>query len=100
LHIEVLLTDPELDVDVLSITEHWLDEKEIGYYNFDNYSLISKFCRKNKKHGGSCIYVKTKLEVKTYHMFDDFNQDEHFEASIIELIQCSIIIICVYNSKQ
>jgi hypothetical protein len=52
LHIEVLLTDPELDVGVLCITEHWLDEKEIGYYNFDNYSLISKFCRKSKKHGG------------------------------------------------
>jgi hypothetical protein len=40
LHIEVLLTGPELDVDVLCITEHWLDEKEIGYYNFDNYSYI------------------------------------------------------------
>jgi hypothetical protein len=26
-----------------------LEEKEIGYYNFENYSLISKFCRKNKQ---------------------------------------------------
>jgi hypothetical protein len=73
LHIEVLLTDQELDLDVLFITKHWLAEKEIGYYNFGNYSLTPKFCRKNKKHGGSCIYVKTKLEAKTYHLFDDLN---------------------------
>jgi hypothetical protein len=84
LNIDVLLTD-ELELDVLCITEHWLDEKEIGYYNFDNYSLISKYCRKNK-HGGSCIYVKTNLEAKPYNLFDNLNQ-EHFEASIIELTQ-------------
>jgi exonuclease III len=81
-----------------------LDEKEIGYYNFDNFSLIfhfiSKFCRKNKKHGGSCIYTKTKLEAKPCNLFDDLNQEEHFEASIIELIQCSIIIICVYRTPN
>jgi hypothetical protein len=49
---------------VLCITKHWLDENEIGYYNFENYSLVSKFCRENKQHGGSCIYVKTNLEEK------------------------------------
>jgi hypothetical protein len=26
LHIELLLTDQELDLDVLCVTEHWLDE--------------------------------------------------------------------------
>jgi hypothetical protein len=77
-----------------------LDEEEIGYYNFDNYSLISKFCRRNKKHGGSCIYVKTELEAKPYHLFDNLNQEEHFEASIIELIQCSMIIICIYRTPN
>jgi hypothetical protein len=55
INIEVLLTDKTLESDVLCINEHWLAE---------NYSLISKFCRKNKQHGGSCIYVKTNLEAK------------------------------------
>jgi exonuclease III len=86
LNIDVLLTHKELELDVLCITEKWLDEKEISYYNFDNYSLISKFCRKNKKHGGSCIYVKTNLEEKPYKLIDNLNQ-EHFESSIIELTQ-------------
>jgi hypothetical protein len=77
-----------------------LDENEIGYYNFENYSLISKFCRKSKKPGGSCIYEKTKLEAKPYHLFEDLNQEEHSEASIIEISQCSIIIICVYRTPN
>jgi hypothetical protein len=41
LNIDVLLTDKELKLDVICITEHWLDGKEIGYHNFDNYSLVS-----------------------------------------------------------
>jgi hypothetical protein len=41
-----------------------LDEKEIDYYNFENYSLISKFSRKNKKLGGSFIYAKNQIGSK------------------------------------
>jgi hypothetical protein len=40
------------------------------------------------------------LEAKPYNLFDDLNQEEHFEVSIIELIQCSIIIICVYRTPN
>jgi hypothetical protein len=68
-----------------------------GYYNFNKYSLISSFCTKDKKHGGSCIYVKNNLEAKPYNSFDKLNQEEHFEASIIELTQYNTIIICVYR---
>jgi hypothetical protein len=70
-----------------------LDENETGYYNFESYSLISKFCRKNKQHGGSCIYVKTNLEAKPYNLFESLNQEEHFEASIIELVQSLLVYI-------
>ncbi|PNF26089.1 hypothetical protein B7P43_G04923 [Cryptotermes secundus] len=100
LNIEVLLTNKMLESDILCITEHWLDEREIGYYNFENYSLISKFCRKNKLHGGSCIYVKTNLDAKPCNLFESLNQEEHFEASIIELIQFNTIIICIYRTPN
>jgi exonuclease III len=96
----VLLTDIALDLDVLCLTEHWFGENEIDYYKFDNYSLVSKFCRKNKQHGGSCIYVKTNLEAKPYNLSESLNQEEHFEACIIELIQLSTIIICVYRTPS
>jgi hypothetical protein len=69
-------------------------------YNFEKYSLISKFCRKSKKHGGSCTYVTTKLEAKPYNLFEDLNQEEHSEVSVIEISQCSIIIICAYRNPN
>jgi exonuclease III len=98
LDLDVLLTDKVLESDVLCITEHLFNENEIDYYNFDNYSLLSKFCRKNKLHGGSCIYVKTNLEAKPYNLFERLNQEEHFEARIVELIQFNTIIICLYRT--
>jgi hypothetical protein len=96
----VLLTDKALELDILCINEHWLEEKEIGYYNFVNYSLVSKFCRKNKRHGGSCIYVKENLEAKPYNLFEHYTREEHFEASLIELTQFNTVIICVYRTPN
>jgi hypothetical protein len=89
----VLLTDKALQSDVLCVTEHWLNENLIDCYYFDNYSLISKFHRKNKLLGGSCICVKSNLEAKSCNLFESLNQEEHFEASIIELIPFNKIII-------
>jgi exonuclease III len=102
LNIDVLLTDKTLELDVLCITEHWLEGKAISYYNFINYSLVSKFCRKNKRHSGSCIYVKENLEAKPYNLFENLTQEEHFEAStsIIEHTQFNTIIICVYRTPN
>jgi hypothetical protein len=42
LNIDVLLTDKALELDVLCITERWLGENEIDYYNFRNYSRLSR----------------------------------------------------------
>ena len=96
----MLLTDKTLELDILCITEHWLDEKEIDYYNFVNYSLVSKFCRKNKRHGGSCIYVKENLEAKPCKLFEHYTREEHFETSIIELTQSNTVIMCVYRTPN
>jgi exonuclease III len=87
-------------LDVLCITEHWLREDQIDYYNFENYSLLSKYCRKNKRHGGSCIYVKSNLEAKPYNLFENMNQEEHFEASMVELTKFNTIIMCVYRTPN
>jgi hypothetical protein len=100
LNVEVILTDKTLKPDVLCFTEHWLHDNEIGYFNFENYSLVSKFCRKNKLHGGSCIYAKTNLEAKPYNLYEYLNHEEHFEASSIKLTQYNAIIICIYRTPN
>jgi hypothetical protein len=45
----VLLHDDLANVDALGLTEHWLIADEVGYFNLPKYSLISSYCRNNKK---------------------------------------------------
>jgi hypothetical protein len=47
--LEVLLHDELANIDVLGLTEHWLMADVIGYFSLPGYSLISSYCRKNKK---------------------------------------------------
>jgi hypothetical protein len=95
LNIDVLLTYKTLELDVLCITEHWLEEKEIGYYNFVNYSLVSKFCRKNKQQ------IKNNLEIYKKQQFVwKLNSRITFWASITELTQYNTVTICVYRTPN
>ena len=74
---------------------------EIGYFNLPGYSLISSYCRKNKKkNGGYCIYMKSNIVVKPITKFDYLNVDEYFEASIVKLEQFKLIIICIYKNPN
>ena len=36
LNVEVMLDNELKHIDILCITEHWLEEHEIDYYNFQN----------------------------------------------------------------
>jgi exonuclease III len=46
------------------------------------------------------IETSKQVEAKPYNLFGNLNQEEHFEASIIELIQFNTIIICVYRNPN
>ena len=95
-----MLTKELKQVDILCIIEHWLEEHEIDYFNFPNFSLHSKFSRKTMKHGGTCIYVKNNIEAKNCTKFENINMEKHFEASIVELPKHRTFIICLYRSPN
>lgn len=98
LNLEAFISEKSCNFDVMCITEHWLGNNELELYNLNNFTLMSKFCRKNKKHGGSCIFVKSTIESIPYTEFENLNIEEHFEASMIELPQLKLIIICIYRT--
>jgi hypothetical protein len=81
-------------VDVLGFAEHWLLEDEISCYNWPNFSLLSKYCRKTEKNGGLCIYAKSNTLTKP---IKNLNLDEHFEASVVKLVHFKLVIICIYK---
>jgi hypothetical protein len=99
-NLKILLNTNLLNIDVLGVTEHWLIDDEISCYNLPNFSLVSKYCRQNKRNGGSCIYVRSNILAKPITNFKHSNLNEHFKVSIVKLVHFKIIIICTYRNTN
>jgi hypothetical protein len=67
----VLLSTSLQNVDVSCFTEHWLSEDQINMLEIHNFKLVSKFCRKEFKNGGSCTFARKQLNVKEVICFKD-----------------------------
>ena len=100
INLEALLLSDLKDIDVLCLSEHWLKLDEVSSVKFPKFSLASKYCREKKKCGGTCIFVKTDIEIKTLPQFENLSIDEHFEASMVELPSFRIVVICVYRNPS
>jgi hypothetical protein len=92
--------------DVITFTEHWLSDDETRFMQLANYQLIDFYCRKEKKGGGSCIYVHNAHIARQRDEFKTLNVDQHFECSIIELIEFNhvriknTIIMAIYRAPS
>ena len=96
-----MLSSPDFsNSDIICITEHWLRKDDFECYVIPNYKVLSKFCRINKKPGGSCIFVKLTLQAKPLAIFENISIEENFEASMVEVIQFKIAIICIYRTPS
>lgn len=51
----------ELNPNVLCITEHWKNFTELEVNSIPKFKLASYYCRKNKAHDGSAIFVKENI---------------------------------------
>lgn len=45
-----------LNINLLVVSEHWLNQAQLDTCRIQNMDLLSSFCRKNSKHGGVAIY--------------------------------------------
>lgn len=81
-------------IPIIAITEHWIDENTEKHYQFENYSTIIT-ARKNRKGGGSAIFVHHALQYETIYQHDD---DENSITSILLKTACEkIVITCIYR---
>jgi hypothetical protein len=87
-------------VDVLCFTEHWLSEDQINMLEIHNFKFISKFCRKEFKNGGSCIFGRKELSAKEVTSFQDLCCEKNFEMSVVEFVDLKWLLICIYRSPQ
>ena len=87
-----------VQVEVICLTEHWLNHATLNSTNIANFKLVSAFCRKSNNYGGSCIYVKENILIRNIDNFASLDDEKNFEVSLIELVDYKLHIVCVYRS--
>jgi exonuclease III len=95
---EVLLKIELKKVDILCLTEHWLNAQALHCINIAGFKLISSFCRKDSKHGGSSIYIKNGIVTREINHFPNVCEEKTFELSLIDLPTFNVNIVCIYRS--
>ncbi|XP_044759274.1 uncharacterized protein LOC123317004 [Coccinella septempunctata] len=81
--LEVFLQDHK-ECEVLCLSEHWKTGEQLMNYSIANYNLLSSFCRGEKIHGGSAIYVGKNM--KNFQ-----NREKIVQMSEIGHIECAAI---------
>ena len=98
--LEVWLNSELHQVEVICLTEHWLNHATLNSTNIANFKLGSAFCRKSNTYGGSCIYVKENILIRNIDYFTSLDDEKNFEVSLIELVDYKLYIVCVYRSPD
>jgi hypothetical protein len=96
----VLLNTSLHNINALCFTEHWLSEDQLILLEINNFKLVSKFCRKDFKNGGSCIFVKKELNVREIVFLNDLCCEKNFELSAVEIVDFKWLLICIYRSSH
>lgn len=85
------------NIDVLCFSEHWLKSHEIDLVFFKGFKLASYFCRENKLHGGSAIFIKDKYSCKNVPSINSLAVEEIFEVSCCHVAELNSLIVCFYR---
>lgn len=86
-------------MDIVCLSEHWQNDVNLNFVNLYNYSLGAFFCRKEREHGGVCIFVKNGLKFRTIDC-DNYNVEMISEFCCIEICSLNLIILSVYRSGK
>lgn len=86
-----------IQVDLLCITEHFMMEGYEVHLNIPNYCLAACFSRKENKRGGACILIKNGHQWRELPKIAKLSITGIFECCAIELIDCKVVIVCIYR---
>lgn len=102
LHLEEFVaTKFNIQPSFVCLTEHWLNEDELSFYQINNYAPITCFCRKNFKNGGCLILTANSFvgKIKIKENLNNLSIEKVFECAAIEtsIDDKSIVIVCIYR---
>jgi hypothetical protein len=97
LELTVLLQSDLKNGNVLCFTEHWLKVEQFSVTNIEHFKLVSKFSIIRNEYGGSCIYVRHRVQTKEQNCMQELCKEKDFEMSTVELVDYKIVLVCIYR---
>lgn len=90
------------NIDILCVSETWIQPMELNYINLRNYNISSSFCRKTFLHGGTMILTRNTLDCTENTRLVNLSVDKIFECSAIDLKinDVEYCIICLYRAPN
>ena len=90
------------NLDIMCICEHWAHRDQISFLCIDGYKLVSSYCRVNKIHSGTAIFLRKNLACEINSLTNtQYIQDIHLEYSGI-IVSCQnakkVCILTIYRS--
>lgn len=59
--LEIFIENLDKKPNIIIITESWLKENELEFYNLNHYETIGN-CRKNQRGGGIIIFIRDDIK--------------------------------------
>lgn len=78
---------------VFCVSEHWASDEELDSLALENFTIMSRFCRRQQIHGGSAIFVRN--DVINDYKFRDFDVTRFCSEVNIELRCCVFALNCL-----
>ena len=96
--LEAYLAAKEPNIDVICVSEHWLQESEIQYIKVGEFTVASHFARTEFTHGGTLILLNKSLESYPLLNLNKFSIEKHCEIAAAKIKNLNITILTIYRS--
>lgn len=88
-------------VDILCITEHWLNDEQTNLSSIENYKLVCYYSRKKYQRGGVCIFAKDNMNITSINL--NLSLEKHFEMCVSVInsnLSEKIYVIVIYRTPD
>lgn len=90
----------DLDVNILCLAEHWLNEEETVDLSINNLNVAEHFARKCHIHGGVAQLTDSSIYYEPLHLIKNLSIELHCELAATLLPELNLISITVYRSPK
>ena len=97
--LETFIATERVPLDIICITEHWLNSNESDFFQIKNYCVASISCRSELCHGGTLIAVKETLDYKPLFHLNNISVEKHCEIAAVKIENFNVV-VNIYRSPN